>query len=455
MKEEYPKKKDQWFSHSGDLGDIIYSLPTIRAAGGGTLYLFNAKNKTTHQMTRARMELIRPLIALQPYIEGVEFWDENEAKDHNLNGFRNHGGNGVVIADKHLRTHGFSQLERNKKWLIVDTVVEEYPVVFHRSSRYHNGSFPWKRIWEKYRQQAVFVGLPEEHKAFCQGVGPVPHVPTKDYLELARIIAGCRLYVGNQSSPYAVAEGLKQTAILEVCPWANDCCYPRLNVIHGWDGSADLPDIDAGPVTLPAPETLAVPKDAVFKSQFGEDRWLATHVPLPEKGTFVEVGAFDGINCSNSYHFERRGWTGLCVEASPDSFASLVKNRSCKTEWCACGRENKDVVTFYVNDNPHLSGLMNRGSRKIDVPQRTLGDLVQKHGISHIDVLSIDVEGTELDVWRSLDRSKCEVDVVVIEWNTQGLKDAEGLIRRELEPQGYRCVHKTQGNLIFVRNGME
>jgi hypothetical protein len=119
-------------------------------------------------------------------------------------------------------------------------------VVINRTARYHNVGFPWKKVAERFRDQSVFVGTEEEHREFVRECGwRLPHHKTRNFLELARVIAGCKLFIGNQSSPYAIAEGLKKPAILEV--WHDDanCLFFRDGVTHVWK-SEDLifPTID-------------------------------------------------------------------------------------------------------------------------------------------------------------------------------------------------------------------
>lgn len=232
----------QWFGHSGDLGDVIYSLPTIRAAGGGTLYLYHIEGKTWHGMSARRADVLRPLLLQQPYIDAVEFCPHGHA-DHNLNGFRDHCRPGRNLADAHLATHGWGPEHRHAAWLTVDRAVADHPVVFARSQRLHNDAFPWRRVWEAYRGRAAFVGMADEHAAFCRDVGEVPHVETTDFLELGRILAGCELFVGNQSAPAAVAEGLKATVILEVCGWADNCRFARLGRIDATRDDFALPAV--------------------------------------------------------------------------------------------------------------------------------------------------------------------------------------------------------------------
>lgn len=242
-------------AHAGDLGDLIYGLCAVRAVGGGEVRLFRCNHRhTAFPMTRQRASLIEPLLLEQPYISGV--WYSESPIESPLNEFRRPGFWQRTIADSHLATMGMPFTERDRPWIHVDRKVSEYPVLFHRSARYHNPFFPWNRILEQYGQHAVFVGLPHEHQAFCKRFGPISYVPTANLLELARMIAGSRLFVGNQSAPFAIAEALKANAILEVCPKYDNCSYPRANVIHGRDAAISLPSLSDIPVQMK--ESLAI-----------------------------------------------------------------------------------------------------------------------------------------------------------------------------------------------------
>jgi hypothetical protein len=236
----------RWFGHSGDLGDIIYALPTVRAVGGGVLYLYHKPGKTWHGMDADRAASLRSLLILQPYLDEVVFCPDGHppaAPDHNLNGFRDHGRTGRNLADMHLATHGLGPEARHTPWLEVDRPVAEAAVVFARSARCRNENFPWKRVWETYRPIAGFVGTAQEHEEFRRSIGPVPLIPTPNLLDLARVIAGSRLFIGNQSCPAAIAEGLKHPLILEVYPPLPNCCFERLGRINARDGDIELPAV--------------------------------------------------------------------------------------------------------------------------------------------------------------------------------------------------------------------
>jgi hypothetical protein len=235
----------RWFGHSGDLGDAVYALPTVRAAGGGVLYLYHQPGKTWHGMDADRAASLRSLLIVQPYVDDVIFCPDGHppgATDHDLNGFRDHGRPGRNLADMHLATHGLGPEHRDALWLVVDRPVTETAVVFARSARCRNESFPWRRVWEAYRGMAGFVGTAHEHEDFCRSVGAVPLIPTANLLDVARVIAGSRLFVGNQSCPAAIAEGLKWPMVLEVYPPLPNCCFERPGRIDARDDAVEVPD---------------------------------------------------------------------------------------------------------------------------------------------------------------------------------------------------------------------
>lgn len=237
---------DNVFAHSGDLGDIIYALPTIRACGGGRLNLFHTPGKTAHGMSQARADRIIPLLDLQPYMTSSRF--VTHCSDHSINGFRHHrGGN---IADRHLFTMGQSWREREVAWLNVDYAIDQFSIVFCRSRRYRNPRFPWKRIYENYVRfdngicNTCFVGHAEEYQEFIANVGTVAFADCTDLLMVARYIAGCRLYVGNYTAATAIAEGMKKDMILEVYPQDHMLAmFHRMNCLHGWDDMIELPKL--------------------------------------------------------------------------------------------------------------------------------------------------------------------------------------------------------------------
>lgn len=231
------------FVHGGDVGDLIYALPTMKALGGGNLAL--VPHKVREPFNAAKAQRLVPLLKHQQYLAEVEFMEQVPQAIHNFNTFRKRLKSGKSLAATQSEMFGLNGETLRNAWLTVDRPIRagDYSVIFHRSSRYHNPKFPWKQIVSKYGSKALFVGLEREWAAFNKDIGRVEYHRTADFLELARLIAGAKLFVGNQSAPYAIAEGLKQNAILESCPAALDCQFQRPNLQNDSSGKVTLPDL--------------------------------------------------------------------------------------------------------------------------------------------------------------------------------------------------------------------
>lgn len=245
------------FGHSGDLGDIIYALPIIQQLGGKhCLWLFD-RPFTKKLVSRAKA--IVPLLEAQPYIQYVNIADSDQI-DYDLSPFRKHYDPvRTLLASQAKWANGQYALPRptgDKPWLTATPDPRSKGrVVIARSARYHNRFFPWKKIVEHYGQSILFTGLPEEHAAFCETFGKVEHCPTENLLETAQLIVGSDLFIGNQSAPYAVAEGLKHPRIQETSLWVPDCIYPgSANAQHVADGAVILPPAAGrGPLVIESP----------------------------------------------------------------------------------------------------------------------------------------------------------------------------------------------------------
>jgi glycosyltransferase involved in cell wall biosynthesis len=231
------------FYHSGDLGDVIFSLPTVRALGGGILVLGPdaGPHGTREKMTRKRADILLPLLKLQPYIKECGYAEKAGVNiKYNLNAFREtmvRNSPHANLAHVHLLTFNKPLTECDTAWLQVDKPVSipGYPVLVTKTLRYP-GNLDWSQVLRKYGKEIAFIGTPEEHMAFCQKYGPVYFHPTKDFLEVARLIAGCELFITNQNGCHAVAEGLKATVIQEPNPDTHTAIFERPNAWY------ELPD---------------------------------------------------------------------------------------------------------------------------------------------------------------------------------------------------------------------
>jgi FkbM family methyltransferase len=205
-----------------------------------------------------------------------------------------------------------------------------------------------------------------------------------------------------------------------------------------------------------------------FYAQHGEDSFvwsLFKDDKVP--GFFVEVGALDGVRFSNTYAFEKIGWKGICVEAHPDytHYLSMNRPRSHIVK-AAAGKTDAFKVAFYTNKRGALStldpmmedefkayGKYFTGFQKIEVPMFKLDTILNEYNKSQhrpvetIDVLSIDVEGTEHDVIDGLNWLKYMPRVAIIEISNSNREKIE----ERMERNGYMLARVLGSNGIFCR----
>lgn len=201
------------YKHSGKLGDVLFALPVIQScpAEERNLYLELGQHDPggVLRLTEEGAAALLPLLRRQPCLSSVGLF-EGQPIDVDLDLFR------AVPCE---RTGGYLPrwygylwpltVDLTKPWLEVEPD-KAYPVVVSRTRQHRRRNLDYSFLAD---YGAVFLGLPGEH----EGTG-LPFVPTRDLHEAARIIAGCRLFVGNQGGLYAVAESLKVHRILEPSP---------------------------------------------------------------------------------------------------------------------------------------------------------------------------------------------------------------------------------------------
>ena len=218
------------------------------------------------------------------------------------------------------------------------------------------------------------------------------------------------------------------------------------------------------------------------KSQIQQDIILDQQI-FKEKsnGVFVEVGALDGFGASNTWFFEmERNWSGLLIEPNPVEFNKRNQHPRPNSifENCAISDVEMDI-NFLSIEGPCnvLSGIMefyntqhleriNRElemysnhpeghelySRKEQIPMKAvrLESLFNKHNITKIDFISIDVEGAELQVLNSINFDKVDIGVFMIE-NNYGLeKETEFL-----SSKGYKLLGNIQWDSVFIKNDFQ
>ena len=193
-----------------------------------------------------------------------------------------------------------------------------------------------------------------------------------------------------------------------------------------------------------------------FYSQYQQDMYVDSYFNKKRNGVFIEIGAYDGINSSNSYFFEKfRGWTGLCVEPIKIAYESLCKNRKCFTENCAISSSEGFADFMEFNRRKLFSGLAScclkipRRYKTYSVKTMPLQILLDKYQLYDIDFFSLDVEEAELIVLQSIDFNKVNIKLMFIE-NHENNKNRV-LIPEYLRQFGYALRARRAVDDIFEK----
>jgi FkbM family methyltransferase len=181
-------------------------------------------------------------------------------------------------------------------------------------------------------------------------------------------------------------------------------------------------------------------------------------------GTFVSIGENDGVTFSNVRALAERGWSGVMIEPDPEAFSRLEKlyleYKGLYTYNYAIGDHNGKKIlqkssSLLKNGDTGLVSTFNASEMErfksvvkytpIEVQQYTWRTALNRWSIQEFDVVSIDVEGNEMQILPDMDLSKTKL--LCIEHN--GRQDLKLEYEKYLE--GFRLIYTSAENLIYVR----
>jgi FkbM family methyltransferase len=197
-----------------------------------------------------------------------------------------------------------------------------------------------------------------------------------------------------------------------------------------------------------------------YYSEHGQDQYLDEVIFKGKRGgTFIEVGAGDGVFLSNTYFLEtQRSWGGVCIEPRRSQFARLKANRSCVClSLCVSSSPGMEMFTeFKGKFLPPLSGLARNfhpehrakvaeglgyaGMHYVEryrIATETLSNIIASQGLGAVEYCSIDVEGSEMDVLTGIDFGAARISVLSIENNY-----SNPAIDAFMKSAGYTLVHE-------------
>ena len=186
------------------------------------------------------------------------------------------------------------------------------------------------------------------------------------------------------------------------------------------------------------------------KAQLYQDLLVRWKFKNKRDGFFVEFGATNGVDLSNTHSLEKQlGWRGILAEPARCWHDQLPQNRSCTIDkrcvWESSGQtlsfnevESAELSTVGTLSNSDFHAVNREKGKVYDVQTISLNDLLAEHGApSVMDFLSIDTEGSELLILKELDFSRFRFSIIAVEHNFTPLRVE---IHSLLTAQGYARV---------------
>lgn len=214
------------------------------------------------------------------------------------------------------------------------------------------------------------------------------------------------------------------------------------------------------------------PDASINYSQTGEDAIIRSLIDERRTGIYVDVGCNHPIRWSNTLSLYLHGWSGINIDANPRLVEEFAKTRRRDIAVCAAVSDIEQEVVFHEFEDDLVSTLggavlqewqkkwKKRGERVVKT--RTLDSVLHEHLAegTKIDVLSVDVEGHDLNVLRSVDLNRYRPKLILVEMHKFNLHNtSESPIARYLADHGFRLIGFDTLNGYFVdqrsvRSGM-
>jgi FkbM family methyltransferase len=184
------------------------------------------------------------------------------------------------------------------------------------------------------------------------------------------------------------------------------------------------------------------------RSQLRQDLFVLNELGYKKDGYFIEFGATNGIDLSNTYLLEKEfGWCGILAEPARCWHDALVQARTSIIETRCIWSRSGERLSFSEVANPELSTIdqfvdmdHHRQARQdctsYSVETISLNDLLEsRNSPAEIDYLSIDTEGSEYEILSAFDFSKYRIKIITVEHNFTPMRER---LKEMLEGYGYR-----------------
>ena len=206
-------------------------------------------------------------------------------------------------------------------------------------------------------------------------------------------------------------------------------------------------------------------------SQLNQDLKVIKFYTGKKNGFFIDIGAHDGISLSNTYLLEKNyDWKGICIEPNPHVFKKLCINRPNTTniDKLIYQKDNLNVIFSSIEGyHEMLSGIkknighhantvrLNKNKKELSMTTISMKTLLKKYKNivpKFIDYMSLDTEGSELEILKGFDFGKYKIGIIDVEHNYEEPRRTD--IKKYLESFGYIRLHKNNWDDSYVHKSI-
>jgi FkbM family methyltransferase len=204
-------------------------------------------------------------------------------------------------------------------------------------------------------------------------------------------------------------------------------------------------------------------------AQEGEDLLLDAIQNGKRDGFYIDIGCHHPFRLSNTYLFYTRGWRGIVIDPNDDLIRLYRRHRPRDLALCRAIARERGEMTYYrfkesafnTLDADNCQRVLSSGQSIMLAPRQVAAcpfSDIQNEFLApgqRVNLLSIDVEGCDLDVLKSADWSRFAPDLIVAEEHTKetALWADVSDIQQFLESKGYRCRARIRRSAVFFRCG--
>lgn len=188
------------------------------------------------------------------------------------------------------------------------------------------------------------------------------------------------------------------------------------------------------------------------ESQLNQDVKCIEYHKYKRNGYFVDIGAYDGVDLSNTFMLETvYDWKGICVEPESNNFKQCEINRPNSICVNKCIYDFNGKVPFDESKkHDMLYGICDEDNKTCTKECITFTKLLDDNNAPNIiDFLSLDTEGSELKILQSLDHDKYTIKYLTVEHNN--IDQYQKQIQDFLKSKGYEYLETNQWDDIFIK----